>query len=88
MLRCRDVTELVGTDRIEDASLGQRLGVRLHLLMCRHCRAYVRSLRQLADAARRLARVEPAADEARVEEILRAVRSEGTSIDGGGPGVA
>jgi predicted anti-sigma-YlaC factor YlaD len=80
------VTELVGTDTLEEAPLGKRLGVRLHLLMCRHCRAYVRSLRQLADAARRLARVEPRVDEARVDEIVRAIRREGTSIDGGGPG--
>lgn len=79
MLRCREVTELVGTDSIERAPLGTRLGVRLHLLMCRHCRAYVRSVRQLAAAARQIASEVPAASASRVEDVLRAVRRASTT---------
>jgi hypothetical protein len=44
MLRCKDVAELVGTDALAHAPLRQRLAVWMHLAMCRHCRAYVRSL--------------------------------------------
>jgi predicted anti-sigma-YlaC factor YlaD len=77
MLRCREVAELVGTDRFATASLRERLGVRMHLLMCRHCRAYVRSLRQIANTARRLAEsMMPPTDEVRAGDILAAVRRE------------
>jgi predicted anti-sigma-YlaC factor YlaD len=73
MLRCREVTELVGTDSLERAPLRTRLGVQIHLLMCRHCRAYVRSIRQIAATARQMAGETPAAD-SRVEDVLREVR--------------
>lgn len=76
MLRCRDVTELVGTDALARASLRERLGVQVHLLMCRHCRAYVRSVRQIADVARRIAAATPETTSARDEALLAAVRRE------------
>ena len=54
MLTCRDVTELA-TDYQEGAlSLGRRLEVRLHVLMCRFCRRYLAQMRTVADALRRL----------------------------------
>jgi NMD protein affecting ribosome stability and mRNA decay len=75
MLPCREVVELVGTDRLASATIRERIGVRLHLLMCRHCRAYVRSLRRIAETARRLAAaVSPAADGEQTEHLLAAVR--------------
>lgn len=86
MLRCRDVTELVGTDALMRAPLGDRIGVRLHLLMCRHCRAYVRSLRQLAEAARRLAKTEAPPSDARADAILDAVRRARTFLERGDRG--
>lgn len=33
----------------------ERLGLRLHLLMCRHCRRYARQLRALTSATRQWA---------------------------------
>lgn len=76
MLRCREVTEIVGTDHIVGAPWRTRLQVRLHLMICRHCRAYVRSLRQLAQIARRAAdestRPPDARDDAVIAAVLRA----------------
>ena len=83
MLRCREVTELVGTDAGARAPLRTRLAVRLHLLMCRHCRAYVRSLRQLAAAARRLATAEALPSDARADAILDAVQRHRSSFEKG-----
>jgi len=54
MLRCKKVAELVATDAWRGPPLSRRLGVLLHLAMCRHCRAYVRQLRRIGAAARRL----------------------------------
>lgn len=46
MLRCRDVTEKA-SDLLEgDLSLGGRLAMRFHLVICGMCRAYVDQLRK------------------------------------------
>lgn len=81
MLKCREVTELVGADAVTRAPLSTRLAVRVHLLMCRHCRAYVRSLRHLAATARRLAMAEAPPSDARVGSILDAVQRHRGSLD-------
>jgi anti-sigma factor RsiW len=54
MLRCKDVAELVASDAWRGPPLTRRLGVLLHLAMCRQCRAYVRHLRRIGTAARQL----------------------------------
>lgn len=58
MLNCKDVTLLIS--RSMDASLpvGKRIGVRIHLLMCRFCARYERHLLQIRDTLRRLAAAE------------------------------
>jgi anti-sigma factor RsiW len=46
MLTCQELTELV-TDYVEDRlSLMDRLRFRLHVGMCRHCRAYLEQMKQ------------------------------------------
>jgi len=52
MLKCRDVEEKIGSDEIRHAGLMERLAVRIHLAMCRHCRNYARQLRAIGNAAR------------------------------------
>ena len=73
MLSCRDVVQLLGTDAIGQASLRQRVAVRLHLMMCRHCRAYQRSLRRLASLARQMIPEAAVAADRRAQEVLAAV---------------
>lgn len=53
MLKCREVSHLVGSDEVRAASLRTRLEVRLHLLMCRACRRYASQLLALGRAVRR-----------------------------------
>jgi predicted anti-sigma-YlaC factor YlaD len=46
MLTCKQLTELV-TEYLEGRmSLADRMRFQLHLGMCRHCRAYVRQMKQ------------------------------------------
>jgi hypothetical protein len=73
MLPCKAVVGLVGSGEWRDAPLTRRLGLALHLAMCRHCRAYVRSLRRIGDAARRLYGTQPV-DPERAARVLDAVR--------------
>lgn len=89
MLRCHEVTHLVASDEIAEAGLLRRLELRLHLLMCRHCRNYVQQLRRIRDAARRLwaEDADPEAAAALEEKVLAAVRSElGSRRDDGAGG--
>jgi hypothetical protein len=81
MLRCREVVELLATDGWRDAPLTRRLSLGLHLMMCRHCRAYRRALRRLGDAARSLYRsATPDPDD--VERLLGIVRRAAESPPG------
>ena len=52
MRNCKSIARLHGTDEISEASLATRIGVRLHLIMCRNCRRYASQLRALGRAAR------------------------------------
>jgi predicted anti-sigma-YlaC factor YlaD len=59
MLNCREVSERASD--FLDAALPyrERLQVRLHLLMCRICREYVRQMTFVVRTLRRLPRVGP-----------------------------
>ncbi len=54
MLRCREVSRLYASGEIRDAPVRVRLGVWLHLKMCRHCRRYVRELARIGRSVRDL----------------------------------
>jgi len=58
MLSCRDVTQLIS--RSMDASLpvGKRIGVRVHLLICRFCARYEKQLLLIRETVRRVAAAE------------------------------
>lgn len=74
MLRCKDVAELIGTDTLLQAPLRQRLAVKVHLAMCRHCRAFARSLTLLARMARQAAGLESSAGTPQAELVVQNVR--------------
>lgn len=54
MLKCRDVPQHAEQLMAGDLTAGQRFSLRMHLLMCHHCRRYVRQLRVLVGALPRL----------------------------------
>lgn len=54
MLKCRDVAEQASAYIDHELSWRGRLGVRLHLMMCRLCREYVRQLSLVARTLRHL----------------------------------
>lgn len=54
MIRCRNIVELLASDRVRDAGVWTRLQVRMHLWMCRHCARFARQLAQLREVARDL----------------------------------
>lgn len=69
MLKCNEVVERA--DELVDGtplSFRQRWALRLHLMMCHHCRRYVRQLRLLVQSLRRSP--EPASAE-EVDQVMR-----------------
>ncbi|MEQ3724942.1 zf-HC2 domain-containing protein [Alcanivorax sp.] len=68
MLKCKDL--VAKADALVDGApmtMRERLAMRMHLLMCHHCRRYVRQLRALL---RTLPRETDALDDARTQEVL------------------
>lgn len=55
MIRCRELAELLTSDRLADARLRVRMEAKLHLWMCRHCARFARQMKLLRAAARSLA---------------------------------
>ena len=56
MLSCKETSRQLAEAGEERPSLGRRIALRLHLLMCRICRHNVRQLKALDDVARGFAR--------------------------------
>ncbi len=55
MIRCRDVAELLTSDRLRETGFWTKLQVRMHLWICRHCARLARQVGQLRAAASKLA---------------------------------
>jgi hypothetical protein len=49
-LTCRDVTRLVLEGEERTLAFGERIGVRLHLFICRACPSFVRQVRFMRSA--------------------------------------
>ena len=54
MLTCKEVSRAIAADEQTSADWRQRLSIKLHLLMCRHCRRYARQIQVIGDAARQI----------------------------------
>ncbi len=53
MLSCRQATELMSQEQDRVLSLGERLGLRLHVWICTGCNNYRRQMSVLRAACRR-----------------------------------
>jgi predicted anti-sigma-YlaC factor YlaD len=51
MIQCKEVAALLSTDQLLSQSAWRRLAVRVHLMMCRHCRRFARQLALLQQMA-------------------------------------
>jgi len=71
MMTCEELSQLIAGDRLPRRGWRLRLAVRLHLLLCRHCRNYVRQLAAIGAEARR--RWAPRSDDAMISSIERRV---------------
>ncbi|MFQ5487204.1 MAG: zf-HC2 domain-containing protein [Gammaproteobacteria bacterium] len=77
MLSCKEVSELVSQSLDRQLSLRERLGVRLHLVVCSMCRRYRKQITFISQATRQLlgrhsptTALKPGARE-RIEEAIK-----------------
>lgn len=78
MLKCRDIHRL--GDAYVDGSLPwqAQLSVRVHILLCVHCRRYLRQLRRLLKA---MPHVHHHASDDEVGEVMRRLRERRNNAD-------
>ena len=74
MLTCKETAKAIGQDELRTAPRWRRLALRLHLLMCSHCRRYAAQIRAIGTAARRLWR-EHGADPTVLERLHETILS-------------
>lgn len=60
MLSCKEVTQLISESMDISLPIGKRIGMRLHLLICRFCARYERQLLLIRETVRRIAAMEDA----------------------------
>jgi hypothetical protein len=58
MLSCKDVTQLISEAMDTSLPIGKRIGMRLHLLMCKFCSRYKRQLLLIRETVRRIVATE------------------------------
>jgi hypothetical protein len=68
MLSCKEVTELATAYLERDLSFWKRMQFRMHVAMCRHCRAFVDQVRKTVRVLANLPR-EPVAQDTRAELV-------------------
>ncbi len=82
MLCCKEVSELVSLSLDRQLSLRERLGIRLHLMMCRMCRRYRKQITFISKATHQLlghrspTTALPPEARQRIEETLERQRKE------------
>ena len=74
MLSCKDVTSLLSESMDHSLPLGKRVGVRLHLLICKFCARYDRQLLLIRETARRLVETEDIPGETLSAEARERIR--------------
>lgn len=71
MMSCSEITEQVTAYLDRRMPLSQRMAFRMHIMMCRHCRRYLRQMRATVALTGKMP-VEPVPDEVR-DDLVRAL---------------
>jgi hypothetical protein len=81
MLSCKEVTRIVASGEIDEQSPFKRMQLRMHLLMCRHCRRYTAQLRTIGAMARK-AWGPQTVDQATLDRLTKAIIHPTAGLDG------
>ena len=67
MLNCKEVVRILGSG--EDLSLFQKIQLKMHLWMCKHCGAYARQMKAMKNGFSKLFREKTAIDREVVNQV-------------------
>jgi len=69
MMTCSKISELVASGRIDELGFFKRAELKMHYLMCKHCRGYAIQINALGLEVRRMVGVqEPTAEQMQILE--------------------
>ena len=74
MLKCRDIADHSSDYLDSNLSLNRRLSIRFHLVMCGHCRRYLRYLHAVTEALSKID--QHVAHETQIEKIMARIDAE------------
>ncbi|MEE8176804.1 MAG: anti-sigma factor [Acidobacteriota bacterium] len=72
MTSCKEIIRKIASDEFREAGWKERLAVRFHLFLCRHCRGYAAQLRAIGAATREFCGP-PAQDPSTLERLERQI---------------
>lgn len=73
MINCREAEEFIDAHLDGTLSFGERVKFRVHLAICRECRAYVADYRATRNAVKSASNLSAPATEEMPEELVRAI---------------
>ncbi len=76
MYSCREVTKWIASDEYLAAGFLKRLGIRLHLVVCKHCSRYRDQLRALAAEVRKIQDSAPPSETTKIRILDRISKRE------------
>jgi len=84
VISCKDLASIVARDEWKALPFWKRLEIRLHLMMCSHCRRYVEQIKAISEAARRSFSKDPERYQQEIAELEERIlhdlnRGQGTS---------
>ena len=86
MPTCQQVAREIASDELATASWRRRSAVRIHLLLCRHCRRYARQMRAIGSAVQSLFEIQGALSGAVAGGgVAAATRKDDVVVDAGTP---
>jgi hypothetical protein len=74
-MHCREIANLIDSDRVKDLHFADRVQVRVHLWVCWHCRQLVKQIQWLSRIAREHLPKDVEADPLLEERILKKLSS-------------
>ena len=76
MLKCRDVLEQADAYLDQQLSGWQRLQFKLHILLCRNCRRYVKNLQLTQQVSQQMRLTQTSPSETELDSLMRLIEQD------------
>ncbi len=74
VITCKNIMETASDYLDESPGFLRMLALKIHLILCKHCRRYVRQIKLVSEATGRLSRIPEPADE-EIDALLKRLQS-------------